>query len=184
MPGGKLLRRQLPLWVFAKPFYKIGLSTLVAAMPLWEIPEGGIPMRIVIRSLVAAVLAAAAAGSFADENNVNGVQGEHASLCIVTCRICHYRFLGSDAQGQLFLPGQSVNLRLGFTRGRDSGRVNDFKIVIQEILITRDPPDATAKERRPHRHCRLRPTVGSWRQAHRSSHLGNVYRSAGRGAGG
>ena len=120
-------------------------------MPLWDIPvkKETFLMRIVIRSLVAAVLAAAAAGSFADDNNVM-VFKENMQVLRCDMPDLYYRFLGSDSPGQLFLPGQSVNLRLWFTRGRDSGRVNDFKIVIQEI-VTRDP-DATAKG------CRSSPT--------------------------
>lgn len=54
-----------------------------------------------------------------------------------------YRFLGSNAPGQLFFPGEPVKAKLAFTKGTDSGTVHDFSIEIQEIS-TRDP-DAKAK---------------------------------------
>jgi len=49
-----------------------------------------------------------------------------------------YRFLGSNAPGQLFLPKEPVNVQLAFTKGKDTGTVRDFALEIQEIT-TRDP---------------------------------------------
>lgn len=54
-----------------------------------------------------------------------------------------YRFAGSAAPGQLFLPGESVDIKLVFAKGQDQGEVKDFAIEIQEIS-TRDP-EAKAK---------------------------------------
>jgi hypothetical protein len=49
-----------------------------------------------------------------------------------------YRFAGSNAPGQLFLPGEPVHVKLVFAKGTDQGEVRDFAIEIQEIT-TRDP---------------------------------------------
>ena len=43
-----------------------------------------------------------------------------------------YRFAGSNAPGQLFLPDEPVSLKLVFKKGTDNGAV-DFAIEIQEI---------------------------------------------------
>lgn len=49
-----------------------------------------------------------------------------------------YRFAGSNAPGQVFFPGEPVNLKLVLTKGTDSGAVQDFGLEIQEVT-TRDP---------------------------------------------
>lgn len=54
-----------------------------------------------------------------------------------------YRFLGSNAPGQLFFSGETALVKLAFTRGADSGEVRDFSLEIQEIS-TRNP-EAKAK---------------------------------------
>jgi hypothetical protein len=43
-----------------------------------------------------------------------------------------YRFTGSSSPGQLFLPGEAVDIRLAFKKGGDTGTV-DFAIEIQEV---------------------------------------------------
>jgi len=53
-----------------------------------------------------------------------------------------YHFAGSNAPGQLFLPGEPVNLKLVFVKGNDSGAVADFALEIQQIT-TRDPQRKT-----------------------------------------
>ncbi len=55
----------------------------------------------------------------------------------------NYRFMGSNAPGQLFLPGEPVALKFDFVKGTQPGAVQDFAIEIQEIT-TRDP-DARSK---------------------------------------
>ena len=55
----------------------------------------------------------------------------------------NYRFVGSNAPGQLFLPKERATLRFDFAKGGDQGTVRDFAIEIQEIT-TRDP-DARSK---------------------------------------
>jgi hypothetical protein len=47
------------------------------------------------------------------------------------------RFVGSSAPGQLFMPGEPVNVTLALAKGGDSGKV-DLAVEIQEIT-TRDP---------------------------------------------
>ena len=55
----------------------------------------------------------------------------------------NYRFVGSNAPGQLFLPGEQPALKFDFAKGGDQGTVRDFAVEIQEIT-TRDP-DARSK---------------------------------------
>ena len=55
----------------------------------------------------------------------------------------NYRFVGSNAPGQLFLPGEQPALKFDFAKGGDRGTVRDFAVEIQEIT-TRDP-DARSK---------------------------------------
>jgi hypothetical protein len=55
----------------------------------------------------------------------------------------NYRFMGSNAPGQLFLPREQVALKFDFAKGGDHGTVDEFAIEIQEIT-TRDP-DAPSK---------------------------------------
>ncbi len=57
----------------------------------------------------------------------------HAGMPNTSCR-----FLGSNAPGQLFLPGEVPTLRIAFTKGTDNGTVRDFALELQEIT-TRDP---------------------------------------------
>ena len=49
-----------------------------------------------------------------------------------------YRFTGSSAPGQLFLPGEPVTITVNMQKGEHQGVVKDFVIEIQEIS-TRDP---------------------------------------------
>ena len=58
-----------------------------------------------------------------------------ANMKVLNCAMPDkdYRFLGSDAPGQLFLPGEPVNIRLALKKSE-----GDFAIEIQEIT-TRDP---------------------------------------------
>ena len=49
-----------------------------------------------------------------------------------------YRFVGSNAPGQLFYADEPVNLKFVFTKGTDAGAVGDFALEVQEIT-TRDP---------------------------------------------
>ncbi len=44
-----------------------------------------------------------------------------------------YRFLGTNAPGQIFYPGETANVRLALTKGTDTGTVRDFALEIQEI---------------------------------------------------
>jgi hypothetical protein len=53
-----------------------------------------------------------------------------------------YRFLGSNAPGQLFCPGEAVTLSLAMKRGADVGEVKEFALELQEIT-TRDPEART-----------------------------------------
>lgn len=55
-----------------------------------------------------------------------------------------YRFTGSNAPGQLFMPGEEVTVNLKMKKGDDQGIVKDFTIEIQEIS-TRNP-EARSKE--------------------------------------
>jgi hypothetical protein len=55
----------------------------------------------------------------------------------------NYRFVGSNAPGQLFLPKEQATLKFDFAKGGDNGTVRDFAIEIQEI--TARDPDARAK---------------------------------------
>lgn len=50
------------------------------------------------------------------------------------------RFVGSSAPGQLFMPGEIVDINLVIAKGKDSGIVKDYSVEIQEIT-TRDPED-------------------------------------------
>ena len=54
-----------------------------------------------------------------------------------------YRFVGSNAPGQLFLPKERATLKFDFAKGGDQWTLRDFAIEIQEIT-TRDP-DARSK---------------------------------------
>jgi hypothetical protein len=56
----------------------------------------------------------------------------------------NYRFTGSNAPGQLFLPKEPVTLNFDFPKDGDSATVKEFAIEIQEIT-TRNP-DARTKE--------------------------------------
>ena len=56
----------------------------------------------------------------------------------------NYRFTGSNAPGQLFLPGEEVAINLKLQKGNFQGVVKDFSIEIQEIS-TRNP-EARSKE--------------------------------------
>ena len=55
----------------------------------------------------------------------------------------NYRFIGSNAPGQLFFPREQATLKFDFAKGSDNGAVGDFAIEIQEI--TARDPDASAK---------------------------------------
>jgi len=63
-----------------------------------------------------------------------------ANMKVLRCEMPNttYRFAGSSAPGQIFLPGEPVDIRLVFTKGEDRGEVEDFAIEIQEVT-TRDP---------------------------------------------
>jgi hypothetical protein len=69
-----------------------------------------------------------------------------ANMHVLRCDLPNatYRFVGSNAPGQIFLPGEPVDIKLIFTKGQDQGEVRDFAIEIQEIT-TRDP-EARIKE--------------------------------------
>jgi hypothetical protein len=69
-----------------------------------------------------------------------------ANMKVLRCDMPNttYRFDGSNAPGQLFLPGEPVHIKLVLTKGQDQGEVRDFAIEIQEIT-TRDP-EARIKE--------------------------------------
>jgi len=69
-----------------------------------------------------------------------GAGGEQAlvlepNMKVLNCAMpnTNYRFLGSSAPGQLFLPGEPVNIKLALKKGK-----GDLAIEIQEIT-TRDP---------------------------------------------
>ena len=69
-----------------------------------------------------------------------------ANMKVLRCDMPNttYRFAGSNAPGQVFLPGETVAIKLIFAKGADRGEVRDFAIEIQEIT-TRDP-EARIKE--------------------------------------
>jgi hypothetical protein len=54
----------------------------------------------------------------------------------------NYRFVGSNAPGQLFVPREPVTLKFEFAKVNDSGTVRDFRIELQEIT-TRNPDART-----------------------------------------
>ena len=69
-----------------------------------------------------------------------------ANMKVLRCEMPNttYRFSGSNAPGQLFLPGEPVDIKLVFAKGKDQGEVKEFAIEIQEIT-TRNP-EARIKE--------------------------------------
>ncbi len=69
-----------------------------------------------------------------------------ANMKVLRCDMPNttYRFAGSNAPGQIFLPGETIDVKLIFAKGTNRGEVRDFAIEIQEIT-TRDP-EARIKE--------------------------------------
>jgi hypothetical protein len=69
-----------------------------------------------------------------------------ANMKVLRCDMpnANYRFAGSNAPGQLFLPGEPVDIKLVFAKGQERGEVQGFAVEIQEIT-TRDP-EARIKE--------------------------------------
>ena len=63
-----------------------------------------------------------------------------ANMQVLRCEMPSetYRFAGSNAPGQLFHPGESVDIRLNFAKEKDQGEATGFAIEIQEIS-TRNP---------------------------------------------
>jgi hypothetical protein len=87
------------------------------------------------------VIVVASSAARADSQFILG-----ANMKVLRCEMPNttYRFVGSNAPGQLFLPGERVDIKLVFTKGQDQGEVKDFAIEIQEVT-TRDP-EARVKE--------------------------------------
>ena len=102
-----------------------------------------------------------------------------ANMKVLRCDMPNttYRFAGSNAPGQLFLPGEPVDIKLVFAKGQDQGEVKDFAIEIQEIT-TRDPrgPDQGSV----HRHGRQRAADRPGRQAGHAPDQGPLRRRAAR----
>ncbi len=80
--------------------------------------------------------------AFAEERPL--VLSENLKVLNATPPDENYRFAGSNAPGQIFLPKEQVTLKFDFAKGSDNGAVRDLAIELQEIT-TRNP-EARTKE--------------------------------------
>lgn len=98
--------------------------------------KGSSQVVVFERMLIALAIILAARAAFADERPL--VLEDNLKVLKASAPDENYRFVSSNAPGQLFLPREQPALKFDFARGADSGIVEDFAIEIQEIT-TRDP---------------------------------------------